>query len=480
MHKTAPFAPRAIRLLSAVAVAGLSPAAIAADSPWSELQHTAQASCPRHAPLPRSLVDAAACGDLARVRARLVAGADLDATDPRPAFAGRNALHHAAHRGDAEIVASLLDAGADPNAIDVRGNTALHLLVTRPAGTDTVATLRRLLAFGADASLANEFGRTPRAELEAAAARGISPVRTDLAPLAQLLAQAEATGPIATAEPSMRRAAPTPSPAAGDTDGETPAVDTQPATAPEPAPEAAQAPAEAAEPVATESPAAAPGRNAESGLGWQSRPGPSAAEQTPAAADEGGGTAAAAGKVGASAEPALAWKPAPGPAADKAAPEIAEAATPTVDPAQPGTAETAPAPVPSAAAAAEAEPAEPRPAKNQVAADPQAAVQATLMRWAADWSAGDVDAYLAHYSGDFMPADGNTVESWRDQQRLRMGRSESIQIELNALDVAVKGDHAVARFVQDTRSEGHKVVSRKRLDLAREGADWRIVGEIDE
>ena len=104
-------------------------------------------------------------------------------------------------------------------------------------------------------------------------------------------------------------------------------------------------------------------------------------------------------------------------------------------------------------------------------------VQAALERWATDWSSGDVDAYLAHYARDFAPADGNTIEAWREQSRARVGRPEAIQVGLSEIGIQVDGNRAVARFVQDYQSASHRVLNRKRVELVREGEHWRIVGE---
>ena len=120
---------------------------------------------------------------------------------------------------------------------------------------------------------------------------------------------------------------------------------------------------------------------------------------------------------------------------------------------------------------------EPAMAEQPAPATAEQAVRTALARWATDWSSGDVEAYLAHYAGDFAPADGNTIEAWREQSRARVARPDAIRVGLSEISVEVEGDHAVARFVQDYQSASHKVVNRKRLDLVREGERWRIVGE---
>ncbi|BAL24445.1 ankyrin repeat domain-containing protein [Azoarcus sp. KH32C] len=157
---------------------------------------TPRVTCPQSTELPRSLIEAAACGDVFRVRARLAEGADVSATDSRPLFKGRTALHHAAQRGNGEIVGLLLAAGARADVVDSQGNTPLHLLGTRPRSADESAIARMLINVGVDARVRNAAGRTPLAELLHFARHDIDPLRLSRIPLAVLLDEAEATGPI--------------------------------------------------------------------------------------------------------------------------------------------------------------------------------------------------------------------------------------------------------------------------------------------
>ena len=68
-----------------------------------------------------TLIEAAAAGDAARVRALAAAGASLEARDAE----GETALMRAAHGGHLDVVRALVDAGADVNATDGRGWGAL-------------------------------------------------------------------------------------------------------------------------------------------------------------------------------------------------------------------------------------------------------------------------------------------------------------------------------------------------------------------
>ena len=111
------------------------------------------------------LVAAARDGDTAAVRALLVQGAGVDATEGD----GTSALHWASYRDNIETVGLLLDAGADVNAANDLGATPLWA-----AGQNgSAAMVRRLLTAGANPNLALLAGETP---LMVAARSGASDV----------------------------------------------------------------------------------------------------------------------------------------------------------------------------------------------------------------------------------------------------------------------------------------------------------------
>jgi len=94
-------------------------------------------------------------GHVAVVRALIQAGAKTDLVERT----GVNLLHWAAITNRAEVIPELAKAGVDVNAIDEHGFTPLMYAATIDFG-DT-ATLRALLASGADRRIKNESGRTP-------------------------------------------------------------------------------------------------------------------------------------------------------------------------------------------------------------------------------------------------------------------------------------------------------------------------------
>jgi len=103
------------------------------------------------------LHDAAADRDLSGVRRLLDDGLNVNATD----HAGWTPLHFAAQAQAHEVVAHLLAAGASVDRTDEHGNTPLWRAIFSYAGDP--ATLRALLAAGADPDHANAHNLSPRA-----------------------------------------------------------------------------------------------------------------------------------------------------------------------------------------------------------------------------------------------------------------------------------------------------------------------------
>jgi ankyrin repeat protein len=104
------------------------------------------------------LLQAAAAGDVARLRAALAAGADPDARDDD----GATALMRAAHAGRLDAVRALIDAGASVNATDPRGWGALSKSVYNPELDRGFAdVVQALIAAGADVEAPIGYGIRP-------------------------------------------------------------------------------------------------------------------------------------------------------------------------------------------------------------------------------------------------------------------------------------------------------------------------------
>lgn len=117
------------------------------------------------------LMAAAAGGHNELVLLFLGMGLDVNAANDL----GKTALMSAALRGHTQTVASLLAGGAKIDLKDTMGNTALLLAAAGVLhkGGGSVDTVKLLLAYGADPTIANRNGDTP---LSAAKSRGSLPV----------------------------------------------------------------------------------------------------------------------------------------------------------------------------------------------------------------------------------------------------------------------------------------------------------------
>jgi Flp pilus assembly protein TadD len=126
------------------------------------------------------------------------------------------------------------------------------------------------------------------------------------------------------------------------------------------------------------------------------------------------------------------------------------------------TARTIPATVPAEPAAA------PPAADTQALAD-------TVRKWAAAWSAKDVDQYLAFYAGDFAPEGGSSRQAWEAQRRSRIGKPREIRVQIGELQVAPLGENtARVTFQQEYQSDLLTNHSLKVLEMVRAEGDWRI------
>ena len=146
-------------------------------------------------------------------------------------------------------------------------------------------------------------------------------------------------------------------------------------------------------------------------------------------------------------------------------------ATPVQKPAAP-VAQSPPAP--AAAPAAKSAPIKP-PAKPSSNPDE---VLSALNRWAKAWSENDVPGYLAHYSTDFKPPNGESRTSWEAQRKARIAKPRKIQVDVESPKVVFSDSGRVTvTFRQHYRSDALSVSSTKTLVMVRSGDKWLIQQE---
>lgn len=101
-----------------------------------------------------------------------------------------------------------------------------------------------------------------------------------------------------------------------------------------------------------------------------------------------------------------------------------------------------------------------------------------LLRWAAAWSAQDVDSYLSFYAAEFTSADGEKLSDWAKRRRGRLTRPKSIEVTLSDFSmVRQAGDKIQIEVTQGYKSDRYADQTRKLFDLTHDGSDWQIVQE---
>ena len=98
--------------------------------------------------------------------------------------------------------------------------------------------------------------------------------------------------------------------------------------------------------------------------------------------------------------------------------------------------------------------------------------------WAKAWSNQDLDSYLAHYSGSFVPRDNMSLADWKEQRRGRLLWREYIKVELTDMNVDIEGDTASASFIQHYESNTFKGTGKKTLKLKQVNGGWFITQEL--
>lgn len=365
---------------------------------------------------PATLISAAACGQTDILRDLLARGADVTQTDPRAAFDGRTALHHAVQRGDEEQVQMLLAAGAAPDARDAQGNTALHLLTLGSEAEHPLYVARFLIDAGASLDIRNDHELTPLETLEVDHMRMVE--QQDLAQMllrTQQLADSESEP----AAPVLKAAAQATPPVAiapvprEDTESET--QDAPPAAT------GAQAPADVAPVV---------------GSAQTVSPEAAALPSEPALPVEALVAAEASGPT-----PAGTTQP------ETSVPETHATGTPAIEP---------PAPPPSQ----------------------ESLIRARLDAWAQAWANKDMDAYFDAYAPTFAPPNNLSTSTWRAQREVRIaGKEDAIEITLSDIAIEQHDDTARVDFVQHYRAGSYAEASRKHIEMTLHDGRWCIVAE---
>jgi ketosteroid isomerase-like protein len=106
-------------------------------------------------------------------------------------------------------------------------------------------------------------------------------------------------------------------------------------------------------------------------------------------------------------------------------------------------------------------------------------VRELIENWRSAWAGRDVDAYLACYSTDFIPANGQTHDAWVAARRKNISTRSDIAVSINELQVERLGTRRMkVHFLQDYASGSYRETAQpKTLLLVRTATGWKIGGE---
>lgn len=114
-----------------------------------------------------------------------------------------------------------------------------------------------------------------------------------------------------------------------------------------------------------------------------------------------------------------------------------------------------------------------------VVANQEAAILNAVNNWASAWSDKNVDKYLSSYANNFVTPKGESRKAWENTRRDRVGRPESISVEVNDPTVTMEGDtEAKVSFRQTYKANGKPQSTRKTLVMTKANNAWLIKQEI--
>ncbi|MCG8325066.1 MAG: tetratricopeptide repeat protein [Thiotrichales bacterium] len=105
-------------------------------------------------------------------------------------------------------------------------------------------------------------------------------------------------------------------------------------------------------------------------------------------------------------------------------------------------------------------------------------VLTALDDWANAWSGQDINAYLSHYSEEYIPARGLSRGQWKAQRKERLAKPKFIKIRISTPVVTMRGDnHAEVNFTQSYQSDTYSDRVKKTVLFTYEGERWLIAEE---
>lgn len=106
-------------------------------------------------------------------------------------------------------------------------------------------------------------------------------------------------------------------------------------------------------------------------------------------------------------------------------------------------------------------------------------VRALIETWRLAWSRSDVNAYLGHYSAQFVPVKGQAQAQWAAHRRKVISGRSDIQVSTRELRIERIDERSMqVAFLQDYAAGTYRETAQpKILLIQREDSGWRIVSE---
>lgn len=109
---------------------------------------------------------------------------------------------------------------------------------------------------------------------------------------------------------------------------------------------------------------------------------------------------------------------------------------------------------------------------------PKQGIRVLINRWAAAWVAQDVAGYMACYSNQFTPENGQSYQEWQQSRISKLTVPTFIDIAITDLQVhPLSGAGYQADFSQSYRSNKHNDQVNKKLLLKFQNKKWQIISE---
>ena len=107
------------------------------------------------------------------------------------------------------------------------------------------------------------------------------------------------------------------------------------------------------------------------------------------------------------------------------------------------------------------------------------ALKDTILDWASDWAAQDVDSYLDHYARGFSPEDSELDRAqWEALRRQRLLSPSSIELVVEEIQLMEDlGDTKRLVFRQTYESDSYSDEIVKSMELVRSEDGWKILAE---